>query len=190
MLSLVGTFSSDIVAPSAVAGHAGGSEAPEVSWLSSGSNVTLGNVSGVRRAVATIEHRQSMPGQLLAVEAENNWLRRTVQLERLVQRSLLQVAVDLQQAKGEAFQMLRRHAACQAWAASDQKFPSPRQKAFPALDRATEAPVISARWLGCLLGEAQRKLAGAAWSELVEHANLSRSLEAAGVGASWQRREL
>jgi hypothetical protein len=95
-----------------------------------------------------------------------------VLLDRLVQRNLVQVALSLQQAKGDAFRTLRRYAVCQARASRSNALTMLNFMSGPAHPRE-----MSAYWLGRLLAQAQMRLAGSAWSRLMQHADLSRCSE-------------
>lgn len=126
-----------------------------------------------------------MPGQLAAVEAENRWLRRAVQLQSVMQRSLVNVALSLQQAKGEAFCKLRQFAACKAWKASGRTFPIARRRfrpTRPSMEYAAHTRVISARWMSSVLAQARLRLAGGAWHKLADNAALSRRFALIGLG--------
>lgn len=130
-------------------------------------NERPGTPGGVRRAVASIEQRQSMPGQLAAAEAENRWLRRAVHRERLLQRSLVQFAIRLQQVKSEAFSKLKQHAV------AFQVSPTPRARQnlsqYDPVQYEGQTRVIGARWLVCLLVQAQLRSTDVAWRHLVVH---------------------
>mmetsp|Transcript_26995 Transcript_26995/g.46856 ORF Transcript_26995/g.46856 Transcript_26995/m.46856 type:complete len:451 (+) Transcript_26995:107-1459(+) len=128
---------------------------------------------GVRRAVETIEQRQSNSGQLTAAEAENRWLRRAVHRERLLQRSLVQFAVRLHQVKSGAFSKLKQHAA-----AFQVRPRLPHARAASSHSTSVEyegqTRVIGARWLVCLLLQAQLRASDVAWRQLTAHAEFAK----------------
>lgn len=133
---------------------------------------------GVRRVVASIEHslgqRQSISGQLAAAEAENRWLRRAVHLERLVQRSLIQVALSLQQSKADAFRTLKLNA---IWPCVTKRLSFPTVirhrpvagSSQAAMEHAAQSHLIGARWIGSVLAQVQSQFASMAWRRLIDH---------------------
>lgn len=140
----------------------------------------------LKRRLAQEPEERAVPGQLAAIEAETRWLRRTVQLQSVMQRSLVNVALSLQQAKGEAFCKLRQFAACQAWNASDRAFPMVRRRfrpTRPSVEYAAQTRVISARWMSSVLMQARLRLAGGAWQKLAVNAALTGRFALIGLGA-------
>lgn len=154
-----------------------------------GSTQRVGTPGGVRRTVASIEQRQSMQGQLAAVDAESRWLRKALRIEQVLSGGLLQSAVRLHQAKQDAFVALRLHAASQRPEApprqvtSSRSYPMVRRRdplatarlAMPVVEYAAQTRVISARWMVCLLIQAQHRARDHAWRQLVAHTHLCRA---------------
>jgi len=136
-----------------------------VSWLQS----SLGTGGrGVRRAVATIEQRQSLPGQLAAVEAESRWLRRAAHVERLVDRILVWTAIRSQQAQTDAFFALRRYAIQDGRLAIAQGAgASPRR--LLAVECTTQTRIICVRWLGFILTRSAGRYCDWAFRQLAMH---------------------
>jgi len=158
------------------------------SMLINDNQTSCSTPGGVRRVVATIEQRQSIPAQLAAIEAENRWLRRAAHLERLVQRSLVHVALALQQTKADGFRALKFNA-IRASAPPSLSFcsvTSPLIRRRPIAKSPVEydarSRMMSARRIGCVFTQVQLRLASQAWQRLAEHRSLRRRHDYYGVG--------